>query len=133
MKRWPKHTEGGFTLLEVIVALGIFGVVSVAFIISLSTAFQTQAINEEQVQGENLARAQLEYIRNQVFVEAPAPYITPASGITVPPDYDITVQTTVYVDPAGTAYPPGDIQKNTVTVSRNGKTLVTVEDLKTRR
>ena len=133
MKHRLKHAEGGFTLLEVIVALGIFGVVGVAFIIALSSAFQTQDITREQVQGENLARAQLEYIRSQDFVQAPAPYITPASGISVPPGYSITVQTTQYVDPSGTAYPVAEIQKNTVTVSRDGKSLVTVEDLKTLR
>ena len=76
----------------------------------------------------------MEYIRNQPYIVAPTPYPAPAPGITVPTGYSITVTTTAYVDPVtGTPYPEAEIQKNTVTVSRDGKNLVTVEDLKALR
>ena len=126
MKRWLKN-ERGFTLLEVIVALGIFGVVGVAFIAALSSSFQTQDITKEQVQGENLVRSALEEIR---FLPYQATY-TPS--VPVPTQYALTVTTTQYVDALGTPYPLTEIQKNTATASRDGRALVTVEDLKTLR
>lgn len=141
------------TMLEIMVAVGILGVAGVALLLGLSSAFRAQDISREQVQGENLARAQLEYIR---FVDYDLDYndgctlnTTPIPGDCVPPpdtfvpsDYTITVTTNVYCDGLGPdgvpgedsdCYSPADIQLNTVRVFREGKGLVVVEDLKTRR
>ncbi len=121
-------------------AVGILGVAGVALLLGMNTAFRSQDISREQVRGENLARAQLEYIRELTFDEDGPYAINPDAS--TPSDYSITVTTIDYCDGLGPDGVPGgdsdcydsaDIQKNTVSVFRNGKGLVVVEDLKTRR
>ena len=138
MKRLNR--QHGVSLLETMVAVGILGVAGVALLLGMSTAFRTQDISREQVQGENLARSQLEYIR-EVPYDEDGPYaINP--DVFIPSDYSITVTTNDYCDglgpdgvPGGDSdcYEPADIQKNTVKVFRAGKGLIVLEDLKTRR
>ena len=148
------HRQQGLSMLEVMVAVAILGVVGVALMTGLNGAFRAQDISREQVRAENLARAQLEYVREQTYFAAPSnPYIIPPGddpgaysvpppGVVVPQGYEIIVTITQYCDGLGPDGEPGgdsdcyvtaDIQMNTVRVSREGKGLVVVEDLKTRR
>ena len=125
--------QRGFSLMEMLVAVAILAVVGVAFMAALGTGFRAQDITREQVTGENLARAALEEIRFQDFVLGPGCYpscYTPT--VPIPAGYSISVATEGFcVEPA---CPPDDnLQKNTVTVSRGGDAVVTVEDLKARR
>ena len=132
--------QHGVSMLEIMVAMAILGVAGVALLLGMNTAFRSQDISREQVQGENLARSQLEYIREQTFITGGSYAINPDAVI--PPDYSITATTTDYCDglgpdgvPGGDSdcYDPADIKLNTVSVFREGKGLVVVEDLKTRR
>ena len=118
--------QRGFSLLEVIVALGILGFIGVAFMSALGSAVQSQGIVKENVRGENLVRAQLEDIRNQTYL---ASY---TSTLSLPPDYSISIDTQPYCTPEPCTS-DDNIQKNTVKVSLGGKLLVSVEDLKARR
>lgn len=130
------NRQHGVSMLEIMVAMAILGVAGVALLLGMNTAFRSQDISREQVQGENLARAQLEYIREQTFITGGSYAINPDAVI--PPDYSITATTTDYCDGVGDGvfapcYDPAEIQKNTVRVFRNGEGLVVVEDLKTNR
>ena len=58
-----RRAERGFTLIEVLVALGIFGFVGVGILAGLGTAFRAQDSNRVHTIGENLTRAVLEDIR----------------------------------------------------------------------
>ena len=146
------HRQHGVSMLEIMVAVGILGVAGVALLLGMNTAFRSQDISREQVRGENLARAQLEYIR---FVDydsnysdgctlnaIPVPVCVPPPDALIPSDYSITVTTSDYCDglgpdglPGGDSdcYPSAEIQKNAVSVFRNGKGLIVVEDLRTKR
>ena len=59
----------GFTLIEVLVALGIFGMVGVAFMLALQGGWNAARISDEQLTAENLARVQLEYIRSEPYFD----------------------------------------------------------------
>ena len=63
--------EKGFTLIEVIIGLALLGVVAVAFLGALSTASAAVFINDERATAESLARSQMEYAKNQLYITAP--------------------------------------------------------------
>ena len=125
--RWPgkarfRFLQGqtGLTLLETLIALAILGLIGVVYLSALNTGFRSEDIIREHVRAENLVRAQLEDIRYQPYQSS--------YNVTVPLplEYSITIDTQPYE-------PDDNTQQNTVTVSRSGKPLLTVTDLKTRR
>ena len=133
-----RRGQDGLTLMEMLVSMAILGVIGVGFMSGMTTAFRARDISRERVTAENLARNQLEYIRYVAYDALDYGAEVPPPSITVPAGYSITVTTTDYCDGTGEpgfepCYDPANIQKNTVKVSRDGRTLVTVEDLKTRR
>lgn len=123
LKRAVMDGQDGVGLVEVLVAVAILGVTLVAFLTAISTGSLGVATTEERVTAENLARSQLEYTKSQAYVTAPASYVT----VTPPAGYAITAE--------ASSIPDSDsaIQKITVTVTRSGETLLTVEDFKVDR
>ena len=118
--------QRGLTLIEVIVAMAILGFIGVGFMTALSTGFRSQGIKEEQVIGHNIVRAALEEVRSQDYLASYTVATPTASG------YSVSVVTEDFCWPE-ICIPDGNLQKNTATVSRDGDTVVTVEDLKARR
>ncbi|MGA8848400.1 MAG: type II secretion system protein [Dehalococcoidia bacterium] len=57
----------GFTLVEVLVAIALIGIVSVAILGALSTSSKVLSIADERTTAESLARRQMEYIKNQGY------------------------------------------------------------------
>ena len=120
-------SQEGFGLVEVLVAVAILGMTLVALLAALSTGSIGVATKDEQVTAANLARSQLEYTRSQ-------PYRELYETMTPPAGYTVSVQADSV--PEATSVPgadPSTIQKITVTVTRNGETLLTVEDFKVDR
>ena len=120
-------SQEGFGLVEVLVAVAILGMTLVALLAALSTGSIGVASKDEQVTAANLARSQLEYTRSQPYAEL-YETVTPLAGYTVSVQADSV--------PEATSVPgadPSTIQKITVTVTRNGETLLTVEDFKVDR
>jgi Tfp pilus assembly protein PilV len=115
--------QEGVGLVEVLVAVAIVGMTVVALLAALSTGSIGVATTDEQVTAANLARSQLEYTRSQPYLQAPAAYAT----VTPPAGYALSAEA-AYIPNADTS-----IQKITVAVTRNGETLVTVEDFKVDR
>jgi len=107
-------------LLETLIALAILGLIGAGFMTALNTGFRSLDTTREGVMAENMVQAQLEDIRYQ-------PYQSSYSvTVPLPSEYSVTIDTQPYeLD--------NNIQQNTITVSRNGKPLLTVTDLKTRR
>ena len=54
----------GFTLVEVVIAIALIGIIAVAFLSSLSTASTVLIITDERATAESLARSQMEDIKN---------------------------------------------------------------------
>lgn len=136
--------QRGVTLLETLIALALLGIFGVAFLAAISTSSITMANVEKKVTIENLARAQMEYIKN---IES-CPYINYIYG---PPDTPPDYQTLDELDPTDpyaiaipTGYsinvtavalhqPDGGIQKVTTTILREGESLLVVEGYKVNR
>jgi type II secretory pathway pseudopilin PulG len=57
----------GFMLVEVLLAIAILGVISIAFMSALSTASTVLIIADERTTAESLARRQMEYVKNQGY------------------------------------------------------------------
>lgn len=123
---WRFRGVQGLSMIELLVGLGILAAIGVAMMSGLATAFRSQDITREQLRAENLARAQLESIRNQPYLD------TYAVSVPLPAGYSITINTQPFCTPQP-CIPDNKIQQNTVTVFRGGKSLRTVSDLKTRR
>jgi type II secretory pathway pseudopilin PulG len=152
-RKWlkrPRFARGGsgLGLLETVVALGVLGFIGVAFMTALSSSFKGTDITKEQVMAENLARTQLEYIRDQSYCIPPgAPYFippgscgtyeVPPTGVTLPPRYSIIVGVHEYCDGQGPepggCYDVQEIQNVTAAVFHDGELVTKIDDLKTNR
>jgi len=127
-----RGNESGVTLLETLVALAVLGLVAVAFLNGLTTAAQATIIADKQATAESLARSQMEYIKTLPYDD----YATEYPLAPIPDEYeDEGYSATIVVEPLPD---PNDgtldgIQKITVTVKRNNKEVLTVEDYKVDR
>ena len=59
--------ERGISLIEVLIALAILGLVAVAFLSGLVTASRAIIIADERTTAESLARSQMEYVKSQEY------------------------------------------------------------------
>jgi len=57
----------GFTMIEVVIAIAIIGIIGVAVMSALATASMTLIIADERATAESLARSQLEYVKSQTY------------------------------------------------------------------
>jgi type II secretory pathway pseudopilin PulG len=148
---WLLRGGNGIGLLETLVALGVLGFIGVAFMTALGVSFKSTEISEEQVIAEDLARTQLEYIRDQGYCipGGVTPYIIPQDGacgtydvpppgLTPPSLYTITLEITEYCDGLGPEEPGGcydvvQFQKLTARVFHDGGLVTKIEDMKTNR
>ena len=61
--------QNGFSTIEVLLAIALLGVVAVAYLSALSTSSKALMLADEQATAESLSRAQLEYIKNQEYID----------------------------------------------------------------
>ena len=118
-KVWAED-QRGLGLVETLVAVAILGVVGVAFLAALSTGAIAVREGAPKVVAQSLARTQLEYIKSHTF-EATYPTVDTPAG------YFISLQVSPIPDT------DTNIQKITVTVTRNQEDLLTVESYKVNR
>jgi len=122
----------GFSILEVVIAIALLGIIAVSVLSALQTAALAFIIADRRATAESLARTQMEWVRYSDYDDDPAeghPQYSLDTEITLPPDY--TVMTTAIrlnkdVDPDD----DDGIQEITVTVSHDGRVVVTLEDYK---
>lgn len=80
LKRLRK--QRGFTLVEVIIALALLGVIAIAYLGGLATASSAILISDERTTAESLARSQMEYVKNQDYSDNRWSYEVTSSGST---------------------------------------------------
>jgi type II secretory pathway pseudopilin PulG len=121
--------ETGFSLLEVLLVMGLVGLMGIVVPSSLSTANKLTFKSNERTIAENLARSQMDYVQAQSYDSINNP---PAYNIlsNIPATYSIA-QTTARLDPKedGTDLDDG-LQRITVTVQHGTNISYTLVDFK---
>lgn len=111
--------ERGTGLVEILVAVAIIAIILTIFLTALVTGGLGVNVVHERVTAENLARSQLEYVKNQDYITT-----TDYSLISVLPSYSaytITVQSPEIGD---------GLQLITVTVFYDSEPTFTIEEYK---
>ena len=118
MKSITFADERGESLVEILMSVAIMAIVLSGFLAALSTGAFSVAVVRERVTAENIARLQLEYVKETRFI-AGTDHYTPTT--ISHPGYSAAISaTSVY----------SDMQLITVTVSHNGETLFTIANYK---
>jgi len=87
--------QRGFTLIEVVVAVGILGFIGTGVVMALNTNSRATGILDEQVTATNLATAHIEAIRSLPY--APN-YPNASENITIPSQYSVVINTECSTD-----------------------------------
>jgi len=115
--------ERGFGLVETLAAVAILGVAVVALVLGLSTGSITVREGNQGLVAQSLAQTQLEYVKDYPYDPAATTYPT----VDTPEGYSIGVEAGSIPDT------DTDIQRITVTISRDGEAILTVKDYKVNR
>lgn len=139
----------GVSLIEVLIALAILGIIATAFLGGLSTAFKADIMADERTNAESLTRSELEYIRNSTYWPFGFSYEVPATPDNPPPwdlshtsldihyaSYSVNVAG-VPIDPyTRNPLPAGEdegLQQITAQVYHQGKLVLTTSTYKVSR
>jgi Tfp pilus assembly protein PilV len=122
-KRMDIDSEPGISMIEAVVSVALLGLVILMMVIGMSGGALAVSTTDEQSIAQGLARSQMEYTKNYTYNASATTY----PKITAPSGYTITVNVTAVPDT------DNNIQKITVTITRNGETLETLEDYKVNR
>jgi prepilin-type N-terminal cleavage/methylation domain-containing protein len=112
--------EKGFSLIEVIVALALLGIISVPLLSATATTSTSRVTSEERSSSKILAESIMDSIKKQ-------PYSS-SYNITVPDDYagyiaDVSVNNTQQYN----------LQKITVSIEHHGRDVLNLEGYKVKR
>jgi type II secretory pathway pseudopilin PulG len=117
------------TLIETLVALAILAAVGGVFLVGMTTSSRALIVNKDNITAESLAKSQMEYIKRQDYRVAPLQY-DKLEQDQIPSGYDIVI-TVTRLNPRGDVVGNDDgLQKITVTIKRNDKSLLTLEGYK---
>jgi len=139
MKLVALADERGMNLVETLVTLAIVSIVLSGFLVALSVGSFGVSVVRERVTAENLARAQLEAIKDAPYITGALPIsYTSQYTVTTPPGYHIGVDVSYWLSPTFTTDPSVDpaccgMQWITVTVSHNGEPVFRALDYKLNR
>jgi len=115
--------QRGMGLVETLAAIAILGTAVVAFTTGLATGSIAVGEHDGQATAQGLAQSQMEYTKSYAY----NPGATDYPLLAAPEGYSLDVN--VGAAPGGDA----DIQRITITVSRGGEEIITVEDYKVNR
>ena len=114
------RNERGLTLVEVLIAMALFGILAVSFLSAFGTGLVVLTRTDERQTAKNLAESQMEHIMKQGF---PGPYTLAE----IPEEYArYEVEYEVETPPDRDA----NIQKITVIVTRGGEEVTKLEGYK---
>ena len=127
--RRPRVMRGqrGFVLIEVLMSIAIFGVISVGFLSALVTGYHGIVVAHDQTMAQSLTRTTFENIR-----VAPFPIDTGSDNVTTTTKFDVVVHavniTKEYVETTD----PSNLQMITVTIRyhASGATIWATEGIK---
>ena len=112
--------QKGMTLIEVLIAIALLGMIAVPFLTALSTSSRAIIIADERTTAESLVRSQIEYVKSQEY-NAGGNYEIADPDI---PGYDVYLSDVTELE--------SGLQEITVTVKRNGEVVLTTSTYKAR-
>jgi prepilin-type N-terminal cleavage/methylation domain-containing protein len=125
--------EAGFTFVEVLISLVILSIIATGFLSALAASSRSALRSEEHTSAESLARTEMEYVKNSIYVMASWTYTMPIGS----PPWDATHTLpagyngyAVKVSAAPIRLVDDGIQSITIVVSRGGRAIFTLEDFK---
>ena len=122
--------QPGFTLIEVLIAVGILAAIATGFLTALNTSSRATRGLDEQVTASNLAAAYLEAIRELPYENTYPEYSSAAASIAVPPQYSVVIDCDYSSDSTTwwDTYSSSDhtLQRITVIVSREGRYILSI-------
>jgi len=125
----------GFSMLEVVIAIALLGIIAVSVLSALQTAALALISADRRATAESLARTQMEWIRYSDYDDDlteghPEYSLDPQIPSTLPPNFTV-VTTAIRLDPDNDGDNDDDgIQQITVTVSHEDIVVVNLEDFK---
>ncbi len=136
--------SGGFTFIEVVIALALFAIIGIAFAGGLGTASRAVLTGDIRTNAESVARTEMEYAKSQEYSSGPWAYVVTTSGSTCtgtcPTWFDsahhLSVEHAGYtanVQAEALDDPDDGIQKITVTVSHQDEQVLSLEGYKVNR
>ena len=130
--RLLRGSSRGVTLIEVLIAMALVGIIAAAFLGGLSTASRAVLTGDIRTMAESLASTQMESVKSQPYIECGAGQY---SIVAHRADYEILVDCEPidpstgdpYEDENGTTGEDEGIQKILVTVSHHGEVVIVLE------
>jgi prepilin-type N-terminal cleavage/methylation domain-containing protein len=134
-----RGSSRGFSMLEVVIAIALLGIIAVSVLSALQTAALAFISADTRATAESLARTQMEYVRYSVYDNYddepgdphPVYSLDPQIDNIKPPDFSVNT-VAIRLDRDAPPNPNDDdgIQAITVTVSHEGRVVVTLKDYK---
>lgn len=124
------RNQKGFSLIEVLLAMALVGILGTAIPSALSGANRATITANQHTTAESLARSQMDYIQNQPYDSDNS---TPIYALLpeVPAPYNIVTPMAQRLDPKGDGISNDDgLQKITVTVKHGATVIFTLVDFK---
>jgi prepilin-type N-terminal cleavage/methylation domain-containing protein len=120
-RRTFRGRSRGFTMLEVVIAIALLGIIAISILTSLSAASAALIIADRRATAESLARTQMEYVKhsdydNDLAEDHPEYSLDPQIQTTLPPNFSV-VTTAVRLDHDENPNDDDGIQLITVTVT----------------
>ncbi len=131
-----RQGERGFTFVEVLIALVLLGIIAGGFLAALAASSRSTMSSDEHTSAESLARTEMEYVKNSIYVMASWAYALPEGT----PPWDAThalpagyTGYTVTVSAAPLRLVDDGIQRVSITVAKGGRNIYTLEDFRVSR
>jgi len=129
------RNQSGFTLVEVVIAIMLLGLVTAALFNGFGTASNVLLKNDIRQTSKNLAESQMESVKNQLFVPGATTYPTATIPAGQAGIYTATItvvdgaNTTVF-GPSTAQNRDSKLQKITVKIFKSGVLVYTLEGYK---
>jgi prepilin-type N-terminal cleavage/methylation domain-containing protein len=117
-----KKRQSGFTLIEVLLAIVLLGVIGLAVFGTLGTASKALITTDERETAKNIAEMQIEYIKSQLYMPTYAP-----RSLAEYPGYSVSITAQNITDRGD-----GNIQKVIVDVYHDPNYILTLVGYKVR-